>query len=71
MTPEDELKLSFYEEISTVKQSHNISLVKRIDTGEIFIKKTLFKEFLLFMNESWIRTPEKQLLLKNTLTADL
>ena len=40
MTPEDELKLSFYEEISTVKQSHNISLVKRIDTGEIFIKKT-------------------------------
>ena len=40
MTPEDELRLSFYEEISAIKQSHNIFLVRRIDTGEIFIKKT-------------------------------
>ena len=39
MTPEDELKLSFYEEISEIKKSHRISLVKRIDTGELFVKK--------------------------------
>ena len=39
MTPENELKLSFYEEIAPIKQSHNISLIKRIDTNEIFVKK--------------------------------
>ena len=39
MNTEDQLKLSFYKEISKLGDSQNVSLVERIDTNEIFVKK--------------------------------
>ena len=39
MDPEDELTLSFYKEITKFGDSQNVSLVQKIDTNEIFVKK--------------------------------
>lgn len=41
MNHEDELRLSFYKEIASVNERHGIKLVQHIDTGKVYVKKTL------------------------------
>ena len=41
MTPEDELRLSFYEEVAPLNSRHGIDLVRHTGTGRIFVRKKL------------------------------
>ena len=41
MKLEEELRLSFYKEIASVNERHGVKLVQHIDTGKIYVKKTL------------------------------
>lgn len=41
MNLEEELKLSFYKEITAVDKKHNVVLVQHTETGKIYVKKTL------------------------------
>ena len=41
MRPEDEYDLSFYEEISTINDSHNIKLVRHKESGNLYVRKEL------------------------------
>ena len=41
MRPEDEYVLSFYEEISTINNTHNIKLVRHKESGNIYVRKEL------------------------------
>ena len=41
MKLEEELRLSFYKEIASVNERHGVKLVQHIDTGKVYVKKTL------------------------------
>lgn len=41
MNLEEELKLSFYKEIASVNERHGVKLVQHVDTGKVYVKKTL------------------------------
>lgn len=41
MTPEDELRLSFSEEVAPLNSKHGIDLVRHTGTGRIFVRKNL------------------------------
>ena len=41
MTPEDELRLSFYEEVAPLNSRHGIDLVRHTGTDRIFVRKKL------------------------------
>lgn len=41
MKLEDEVKLSFYKEIAAVDERHGVVLVQNVDTGKVYVKKTL------------------------------
>lgn len=41
MTPENELKLSFYQDVTILNQSHDVRLVKHVETGTYYVRKTL------------------------------
>ena len=41
MKYEDELKLSFYKEIASVNESHGVKLVQHMETGKVYVRKTL------------------------------
>lgn len=42
MTLEDESRLSFYKELTTINSKKNIILVQHIVSRELFVKKTLY-----------------------------
>ncbi len=39
MTPENQLRLSFYKEIAVISKEHDVHLVQHVESGEIYIKK--------------------------------
>ena len=41
MELDEELRLSFYKEIASVNERHGVKLVQHVDTGKIYVKKTL------------------------------
>jgi len=41
MNYQDELRLSFYQEIADIDKRHNVVLVQHADTGRVYVKKTL------------------------------
>ena len=41
MSPENELKLSFYQDVTVLDQAHDIRLVKHVETGTHYVRKTL------------------------------
>lgn len=41
MKYEEELKLSFYKEIASVDERHDVALVQHTETGKVYVKKTL------------------------------
>ncbi len=41
MSPENELHLSFYQEVTALQESHDIYLVKHVETGRLFVRKQL------------------------------
>lgn len=41
MKLEEELRLSFYKEIASVDERHGVKLVQHVDTGKVYVKKTL------------------------------
>ena len=41
MTPEQELKLSFYRQTAVLNEAHRVFLVQHVETGRFFVKKTV------------------------------
>ena len=41
MNFQDDVRLSFYKEIADIDKRHNVVLVQHVDTGKIYVKKTL------------------------------
>lgn len=41
MTPENELKLSFYQDVSVLNHAHDIRMVKHVETGTYYVRKTM------------------------------
>ena len=41
VTIQEELQLSYYKQIGTIKASHNVFLVQHIETGKLYVKKIL------------------------------
>lgn len=41
MTPENEFRLSFYQDVSVLNHAHDIRMVKHVETGTYYVRKTL------------------------------
>ncbi len=41
MSLQDEVRLSFYKEIADINKRHDVVLVQHVDTGKVYVKKTL------------------------------
>ena len=41
MTPENELRLSFYKETAVLNEAHRVFLVQHVETGRFYVKKTV------------------------------
>ena len=41
MTPENELRLSFYKETAVLNEAHQVLLVQHVETGRFFVRKTV------------------------------